>query len=440
MDALLYTRVSHDDQVKFGLSLEAQQEALLKYCKEQNINVRGIYSDEGISAKTIKKRKQFMKMLDEARQGEVILFTRLDRFSRTLLDAVTVVKDLEKRKISIKAIYEEDIDTSTADGRFLFYLKVSLAERERDKTSERIKHVFNYKISIGEAVSGEAPLGYNVVNKRFVINEDDAQKIRDLFDVFEKYNSVSKCVDWWNKTHFYRKESYYTIKYKRLSNPFYAGRHPRGLNDHFCEPIIDPERFDEIQKKLKRNVRKPSNGKTYLFSSIIKCDCCGRNMIGNEYKKNYIRYRCNRATMDKVCSNTKMPSEKKIEKVLLKDLEEKTKGITISATITDNKTKDNLDTQIKSVELKIKRSKELYVEGIYTKEEFDVKYKDLSLQLKELIDEKNNKPKSKKVEELKDVDFITLYDKLNKENKAAFWHKFVSEIRFDGEEFKVGYL
>ena len=62
----------------------------------------------------------------------------LDRFSRNVLDANIILKNLNDKGVSIKAINEDDIDTSTADGKFIFDLKLSLAERERNKTSERI--------------------------------------------------------------------------------------------------------------------------------------------------------------------------------------------------------------------------------------------------------------------------------------------------------------
>ena len=159
MEALLYTRVSKEDQVKFGMSLDAQLESLKQYCSENNLKIRNIYSDEGISGGSITKRKAFQNMIEEAKPGDIILFTKLDRFSRNLLDANIVVKELTKKDVSIKAINEDDIDTSTADGKFIFNLKLSLAQREREKVSERINDVFAYKIKQGEIVSGQIPYG-----------------------------------------------------------------------------------------------------------------------------------------------------------------------------------------------------------------------------------------------------------------------------------------
>lgn len=145
----LYIRVSHEEQVKFGYSIDAQINALKTYCKENKLIVKGRYVDEGISAYSIKKRHALQKMINESENGDIILFTKLDRFSRNVLDANIILKNLNDKGVSIKAINEDDIDTSTADGKFIFDLKLSLAERERNKTSERINDVFKYKAQKG---------------------------------------------------------------------------------------------------------------------------------------------------------------------------------------------------------------------------------------------------------------------------------------------------
>lgn len=139
-----YCRVSHEEQVKFGLSIEAQQNALKKYCTENNYKYE-FYIDEGISASSTKKRKALNEMLEKVKAFDMILFTKLDRLSRNVLDANNINQLLINNNCVMKAIDEDDIDTSTADGTFMFNLKVSLAQREIEKTSERIRFVFERK-------------------------------------------------------------------------------------------------------------------------------------------------------------------------------------------------------------------------------------------------------------------------------------------------------
>ena len=148
-----YVRVSTEDQVKFGFSIEAQKDALEKYCKDNKYKYE-FYIDEGISASSIKKRKALNEMLNKSNVFDMVLFTKLDRLSRNVLDANNINKILKENNCTMKAIDEDDIDTSTADGTFMFNLKVSLAQREIGKTSERIRFVFNNKREKGEVTSG----------------------------------------------------------------------------------------------------------------------------------------------------------------------------------------------------------------------------------------------------------------------------------------------
>ena len=113
MYALLYTRVSHDEQVRNGASLDAQLDALKQYCHDHNYTIKGIYTDEGISGASVKKRDGLNRMLKDASKGDTILFTKLDRFSRNLLDANILVQELDERGIGIKAIHEDDIEVQT---------------------------------------------------------------------------------------------------------------------------------------------------------------------------------------------------------------------------------------------------------------------------------------------------------------------------------------
>ena len=135
-----YCRVSTEEQSKFGFSIQAQKDALEKYCKENNYKYE-FYIDEGISASSMKKRKALNEMLSKVSVFDMILFTKLDRLSRNVLDANNINKLLIDNKCTMKAIDEDDIDVSTSDGRFIFNLKVNLAEHERNKDSERINRV-----------------------------------------------------------------------------------------------------------------------------------------------------------------------------------------------------------------------------------------------------------------------------------------------------------
>ena len=141
----IYCRVSTEEQRKFGISVNDQKNSLTKYCQDNKLKIYDYYIDEGVSAGTISKRKEFVRLLKDLDNIDLIIFTKLDRFSRNVRDANNLLVELDAHNTSFKAIDEDDIDTSTADGRFIFNLKVNLAEHERNKDSERINRVNKYK-------------------------------------------------------------------------------------------------------------------------------------------------------------------------------------------------------------------------------------------------------------------------------------------------------
>ena len=157
----LYARVSSEEQSKYGFSVQNQIDRLKKYAEENNLAIVDIYVDEGFSAGS-KKRPELQRMLNDLHRFDLIIFTKLDRFTRNVLDANEMVNEFQRVGVSIKAIDEDDVDTSTADGMFMFNLKVSLAQRELAKGSERVKTVFEYKVNKGQPITGSVPIGLRI--------------------------------------------------------------------------------------------------------------------------------------------------------------------------------------------------------------------------------------------------------------------------------------
>lgn len=443
MDALLYTRVSTDEQVKFGLSLDAQKKDLEEYCKTNGLTVKKIYSDEGISGGSIKKRKAFQKMIAEAVPNDTILFTKLDRFSRNLLDANMVVKELEKKNVSIKAIHEDDIDTTTADGKFIFNLKLSLAEREREKTSERIHDVYVYSIKNGLSTSGSVPFGYKRVDKKYEIDTEKAPMIQELFNYYDKHQNIIGTLRWWNEKYPQYKMDASQLRKFRLSNTFYIGVHPSGLNDNFCEPIIEKEQFDRVNERLKKNIKHRKNNRIYLFSGIIVCAECGRRYGGQHNicrgHENYM-YKCNNAHQNSLCSNKKMITEQVLEKRLLAMMEAKIGNPAVDVKVSPKLSpREKLQNAKNKASAKLTRLTELYVDGMLTRQEFDLKYKELQSDLQKINDKLESLQEPTAIKELRGTNFKELYAELSRENKQIFWHHFIRRIYFDGDNLDVIY-
>jgi site-specific DNA recombinase len=173
--AIGYIRVSTDEQVKEGVSLENQEQKIRDYCKLKDFEILEIIQDAGISAKNL-RRPGVQKVLEMAQNKmiDAVVVYRLDRMFRSTVDALETTRQFDKWNVSFHSI-EETIDTKSAMGKFFFTLTAALAEMEREIIGERTRDVLQRKKSNGE-VYGNVPFGF----KRFkgkLLNHDAEQKI-----------------------------------------------------------------------------------------------------------------------------------------------------------------------------------------------------------------------------------------------------------------------
>ena len=142
-----YVRVSTEEQAIHGLSIEAQTAALEIWAKENGHRIVSVYTDAGISArKPASKRPALQELLADAQdgKGDLIIFTKLDRWFRNIAEYYKVQEVLEKYHVDWRTIHE-DYDTTTASGRLKINIMLSVAQDEADRTSERIKAVNEMK-------------------------------------------------------------------------------------------------------------------------------------------------------------------------------------------------------------------------------------------------------------------------------------------------------
>lgn len=160
--AAIYVRVSTAEQRDHGLSVDSQIDALQKYCRENGLDVAGIYNDAGISArKKYKARPALLQLIQDCKDHkiDIILFTKLDRWFRSVADYYEVQSQLDAAKVPWRAIWE-DYETETSAGVFKVNIMLSIAQAESDRTSERIRAVNEYRKSQGYIIVGKMPLGY----------------------------------------------------------------------------------------------------------------------------------------------------------------------------------------------------------------------------------------------------------------------------------------
>ncbi len=132
-----YARVSTIKQIEAPGGIKAQVEKIKKFCRLQNWQLLKIFKDEGVSA--LDERPAFEKMMKAIshKEADAVVVTRLDRLGRSVLDLVSTVTELQRQGCQFIAL-EQNINTTTAEGRLLFNILSAFAEFEREIIRERM--------------------------------------------------------------------------------------------------------------------------------------------------------------------------------------------------------------------------------------------------------------------------------------------------------------
>jgi DNA invertase Pin-like site-specific DNA recombinase len=413
MKVFLYERVSSEEQVRHGYSLDAQDEALKQFCEKNGHVVLGVYRDEGISArKPYTKRPAMVQLLNDLEQvkPDIILFTKLDRWFRNIKEYYKVQDILDRNKVNWKAINEE-YDTSTASGRLYVNIKLSIAQDEADRTSERIRDIQGQLIAQGKFLGGSLPLGYKLENKHIVFS-DDIKIVKEAIDYFTLHQSAYSTAQYINEKYDLSYSSQSLINL--LRHPLLKGEYHNQPN--YCEALLTDEEWSALQSITQRNIKKASKKRAYLFSGLIKCPCCGCNM-GGVTTSGIKYYRCNKK-FNSTCDMPHNIREQFIEEWLLENVEE---NFRVNVTM---KPKEQSESPNKYKE-RLSRLNDMYLMGNITQEEYKAKSADLQKKIAEL----SKKPVLKT--QNFSANWHDLYHELDEEKQRAFWHGLLSEIVVD---------
>lgn len=411
----LYIRVSTEEQALHGLSVEAQTQALEDWAKEHRAQIAGVYIDAGLSArKPAAKRPELQRLLRDvaAKKIDLVVFTKLDRWFRNVAEYYKVQEVLEKHDVNWRTIHE-DYDTSTASGRLKINIMLAVAQDEADRTSERIKAVFDRKKQRCEPVSGVTPLGYTIKDKKLVIDDSRAPIVKDLFNVYNESRSAYVA-----QRHLSAKHGIHydisTVK-RLLKNTRYKGE-AYGIKD-FCEPIIEPRLFDATQEIMKQRAQRncAAAGRVYIFKGMLRCPECGKVMSAIMCKGIYY-YRCTRRTYVGDCGFTKYIREDSIEKYLLANTVTTCSEYNINL---GKLKKDRPAVDEAAIRRKMSKLKDLFLSDLIERDEYERDYTALRAELDKLKKEESSRPKPIDIDELRKS--LDLYTDLSREEKRGFW-------------------
>lgn len=426
-----YARVSHEEQRDFGFSIDAQIEEIKKWCDRERNQLFNLYVDEGFSAKNM-KRPQLQELLNNLDNIDIIVFTKLDRFTRNVLEANKMIELFNSKKVSLVSISEGFIDTRSANGLFMFNFNVNIAQHELNRNSERISAVIDYKVRQGHAVTGSVPFGYKIETidkeKRVVKDTTQAFAVEKLFEHFLYHQSVSQTLQYLQKEHNFDRG--YQALGKILRNKLYTGVYRDNLN--YTEPYISIETFNKIQEILKRNIKTHKTRRVYIFSGLVKCCNCGNLMSGASIKcrgynaENYY-YRCNNYYINKTCHISKMWSELKIEKYLLDNIEDLVKKEIVQVTKANNRKTDTSLKRQKELKEELNNLNYMFLKKRISQTEYDNLYNEVEVELLKI----KTPPKKENIKELQnllDIGIKIVYEKMDRKNKQAFWRSVLKEI------------
>lgn len=171
LQAVGYVRVSTEDQVREGVSLEAQRAKIGAWCEANGYALLAVHEDAGLSGKDADNRPGLQRAMDQAcGERAALVAYSISRLSRSTRDMLSIAERLEDSSADLVSLSER-IDTTSAAGRMVFRMLSVLGEFERELVGERTSLAMRYKSSKGEHV-GRPPRGTRILDKRLVIADE----------------------------------------------------------------------------------------------------------------------------------------------------------------------------------------------------------------------------------------------------------------------------
>jgi DNA invertase Pin-like site-specific DNA recombinase len=184
--AKIYIRVSTEDQVREGFSLEAQRKHLEEFARGKGYELSGIYKDAGFSGKDT-DRPALQQMLLDAKEGlfDILVTLSPDRLSRNIIDQAIIRDILDKNGVELKFL-TLPVDTTTPEGDLITNIIGSVSQYERRLISRRVKIGMCQKAQEGGFNGMSAPFGYDIVNGELMVRKEEAEVVKRIFKMKEE--------------------------------------------------------------------------------------------------------------------------------------------------------------------------------------------------------------------------------------------------------------
>jgi site-specific DNA recombinase len=276
----VYTRKSTEEGLDMEFnSLDAQREACEAYVASQKpegwLPVPDRYDDGGISGATL-ERPALQRLLADIEAGrvDVVVVYKIDRLSRALMDFAKLVEVFDRNNVTFVSV-TQSFNTTTSMGRLTLNILLSFAQFEREVIGERIRDKFAASRKKGMWMGGFVPLGYDVKDRKLIINKAEAATVRMIFERFIKIGSATELVRKLRAEGVRGKQGKLVDKgyvYKLLNNRLYVGEAVhKGLaypGEH--QAIIDRALWDRVHTVLGESPRKRAANTRAQTPALLK--------------------------------------------------------------------------------------------------------------------------------------------------------------------------
>ena len=463
----IYIRVSTEDQAREGFSLGEQEEKLKQLCDYKGYEVYKVYCDAGISAKDMEHRPKFQEMLQDMRDGKInyIVAYKLDRVTRSVRDLEELVSQLEKYNTYL-VCDRDDVNTSTANGRFFVRMLTVLSQLEIEIVSERTKFGLNGAIKSGH-LPGQVALGFKKDgNKKTIIDPATAPIVKRVFDLYLQGKTFLQISNIFNDEKVLNKNWKDTHIERIINNRLYMGDYEmyKRLKEwknvepviymNVVDPIIPRYIWEECQAQKIINQRTYTRDRVYTFFQKLKCPKCGKIMKckgSGGKKRKYVYYHCDDCKENIRESYVEEEFEKIVGQLLRFDNEYNELFLPLFADKERTVDKSDIEKEIINLTKQKERIKKAYMSEVVELDDFkeDLKVINdkldiLTKQLEKEQDLKNrNRFTPEKVMADRDIQrifmqngsdvsmFLTEWQTMTKEAKQEFIARYIESLTFE---------
>lgn len=306
--AAIYVRVSTDMQTE--MSPDSQRKLALEYCKKNDLEVYGIYSDEGISGRKAEKRPEFQRMISDAKAGafDYVVVWKFSRFARNMEESLVYKNALKRHGVEVASISEPIPEGPI--GALIERIFEWMDEYYSINLSGEVRRGLRERAARGYTV-GATPFGYRREGEELVIDPENAEIVREIFRRAANGSSMYAIAEWLNDRGISSARGAWNENTIRglLKNERYIGKRRPGKDGEYYQavlpPILTPAEFEAVasvrdgaRERYFRNLR-PDIERSWVQGVVVCADCGHALGQKNQYYTGKVKRRL--ACVNKHC-------------------------------------------------------------------------------------------------------------------------------------------